>query len=131
MPTLEEIKQSHTAATDRALAAQSAIRQALSRVGDEVAQRVTDLDTANRQLAAAAQAVTNAGGAVPPHAALPYLATPTSPVMEALLTDVRAMPARIAGAVSHQKAIGHDAEHTKRHAAEHEARRAAATVESH
>jgi hypothetical protein len=131
MPTLEELRKEHTAATDRAIAAQTTIRHALSRVGEEVAQRVTDLDAANRQLAHAAQAVTNAGGAVPPHADLPYLATPTSIEMQALLNDVRALPARVATARSHQQAIGHIADHEKKHAAEHEARLAARHVEAH
>jgi hypothetical protein len=122
MPSIEELKQQHTLAHDRAIAAQAAIRQALSHVGDEVAQRVTDLDRANVELARASQAVTNAGGASH-HAALPYLATPTSIEMQALLDVVRALPARVASAHSHQLATVHNADHERNYATEQETKR--------
>ena len=121
--SIDELKQAHSAAHDRATAAQAAIAEALTRVGDEVVRRVADLDAANVALANAGQAVTNAGGAVPPHADIPRLKTPTSSEMRGLLLDVLALPARAVAAAAHQAAIEYNDANAATYTAEVEARR--------
>jgi hypothetical protein len=130
MPSIEELKQQHTLAHDRATAAQAALLAALFRAGDEVASRVFELDRANAKLGFAAQDVVAGGGTVHEHQRVPYLAAPISIELEQLLHDVRALPARAATAQSHQQAIQHIADHEKKHAAEHEARKYAEMLAS-
>lgn len=128
---LDELKAQHTAATDRATAAQQSILRALARVSNEVEERIMQLDSANTELAAATQAVTNAGGNVPPHFDLPYLATPTSPAMLALFHDVRALQTRVISATAHQKATVANVVQERTHNARVAALRAAEHVEKH
>ena len=125
MPAIEELKQQHTIAHDRATEAQAALLDALLHVGDDVAARVVELDRANAKLGIAAQAVVNAGGAVHEHQRVPYLAAPVSPVLEGLLHDVRAYPVRIAGGAvhEHQLATGDSEANAKAYTTETDARK--------